>query len=263
MSYLVHHGILGQKWGVRRYQNPDGTLTPEGKERYAYYSKYSTTNDKLGPTSEKYPTVYKNGKHVIKEGTVFDRVATKNEPLDSKRKYVSITDDDKLLYRDWGMSGYFGLDVDTSYEYKAKRDLYVAGGHKVADYVIEKYGDAKVDEAYRLFRKLESLNYLSEYRVKEQGGTKLEQEFVKSVRESYHDAESLVSGFMNKSLFTDKKISSEIFDHFAKEGYDAIVDVEDWIGQLADFPIILLNPKDSVELKSRTPLFGDGYLEDD
>ena len=31
---LVHHGILGQKWGVRRYQNPDGTLTAEGRERY-------------------------------------------------------------------------------------------------------------------------------------------------------------------------------------------------------------------------------------
>ena len=31
---LYHHGIRGQKWGVRRYQNPDGTLTNEGKERY-------------------------------------------------------------------------------------------------------------------------------------------------------------------------------------------------------------------------------------
>lgn len=32
-DYLCHHGIKGQKWGVRRFQNADGTLTPEGKNR--------------------------------------------------------------------------------------------------------------------------------------------------------------------------------------------------------------------------------------
>lgn len=32
-DYIYHHGIKGQKWGVRRYQNPDGTLTSMGKAR--------------------------------------------------------------------------------------------------------------------------------------------------------------------------------------------------------------------------------------
>lgn len=40
--YLAHHGILGQKWGVRRYQNPDGTLTEEGKRRYYTEGSYGS-----------------------------------------------------------------------------------------------------------------------------------------------------------------------------------------------------------------------------
>lgn len=41
-NVLCHHGVRGQKWGIRRYQNPDGTLTAEGKARY-YNSDGSLT----------------------------------------------------------------------------------------------------------------------------------------------------------------------------------------------------------------------------
>lgn len=33
-DYISHFGIKGQKWGIRRYQNRDGSLTPEGRKRY-------------------------------------------------------------------------------------------------------------------------------------------------------------------------------------------------------------------------------------
>lgn len=33
--FLMHHGIKGMHWGIRRFQNEDGSLTPAGKERYS------------------------------------------------------------------------------------------------------------------------------------------------------------------------------------------------------------------------------------
>lgn len=33
-DFLAHHGVIGQKWGHRRYQNPDGSLTPEGRRHW-------------------------------------------------------------------------------------------------------------------------------------------------------------------------------------------------------------------------------------
>lgn len=63
---LYHHGIMGQKWGVRRFQNPDGTLTDAGKRRASklesksdkYASKASKINEKAAGKRYKLSKAY-------------------------------------------------------------------------------------------------------------------------------------------------------------------------------------------------------------
>ena len=55
-DYLMHHGIKGQKWGVRRFQNPDGTRTAAGKK---HEKENRIDHDKLVKSTDA-KTLYKN-----------------------------------------------------------------------------------------------------------------------------------------------------------------------------------------------------------
>lgn len=87
-DYIQHYGILGQKWGVRRYQNKDGTLTPAGKRHLASLdAEREKLESKRKELDKKYYRV--TGKPVNSEPQV---------PV--KRKIGDISDDelrDKLV----------------------------------------------------------------------------------------------------------------------------------------------------------------------
>ena len=63
---LYHHGIKGMKWGVRRYQNKDGSLTDKGMKRYARDAKEKEFNKYDSSSGTYYRQSKKNGRSDLK-----------------------------------------------------------------------------------------------------------------------------------------------------------------------------------------------------
>ena len=83
-QYLQHHGILGQKWGVRRYQNKDGTLTSAGKRHEKILDAKSgvkSARSEKNAANKDYKTTLSKAK---KARGSWDEAANKAKTLDKK-----------------------------------------------------------------------------------------------------------------------------------------------------------------------------------
>lgn len=245
-DYVVHHGVLGQKWGIRRYQNADGTLTAEGEARYLKHINKvgaSGTNEEQNTLIKGMigVTKNKNGDEILKKdanGVKVQRIANSGEKIDSRRKYVSTNSLDNDQYNSmWDMLGLNMNKPISTYEYKLKKNLKVAPAEKVTKDLLDKYGDQPVKDYYSKF--YSKGLYDNSYGYETRKGDKWAVEYNKTMYQK-----------MNSIL--DKCKDDEVLQKkYSKAGYDAVVDLLDYDG-VAGYPLIILDPKKSLSLKKET-----------
>lgn len=86
---IYHHGVKGQRWGERRWQNPDGSLTPEGRRHYGYLD----VKDSDTSTTKKVKNDYNSmsdrefrGKYQVGKKEYAKRVNKYGDPYANRKK---------------------------------------------------------------------------------------------------------------------------------------------------------------------------------
>lgn len=110
LDELQHHGVKGMKWGIRRYQNEDGSLTPEGEKRYE--KSLSKVYDGLDDRDD----------YVLPAGTTVSRRSSADKDSVFSNKKVTYTYDEDSA--DEGFYKQFGKKVT---EFETVGDLKMAG----------------------------------------------------------------------------------------------------------------------------------------
>lgn len=213
---LYHYGIHGMKWGIRRYQNKDGSLTSAGRQRLGL-DEYDTdhNSDMTVKKGTKVSRVISTGRYDEytdpelggnkKEGQKYiDDIMSKEKSYE--RKYVSIDGvknsgrvNGKEFYLNWFTDGGWSPQDAHVAMYTLKNDVKVASGKQVVDVLLEEVGSRKVTEMLKNNSSIKSLTL---------------------------------------DYTRDQELFNRVNKRFIDKGYDAIEDINDLD---TDMPVIILN----------------------
>ena len=157
-GYLAHHGILGMKWGIRRYQNPDGTLTAAGRRRYYGYAKKVIKISNLKKKSNDAKIAAAKYSNKTKRRVLKDLKNPELEGLSEKTKAMQKKNADKQL------------------KYDARAKKYESRAEKLIAKSLSKYGhiseyelDAQVHKGNARLQQLLAKGTDLDIKIKKQG----------------------------------------------------------------------------------------------
>jgi hypothetical protein len=284
---LMHYGRKGMKWyqhiygkeqGHAKYANTDKLevlrkrsgkavdLTPYGKkvlERIVSSEdtwKFSN-NDAVEDALKK-----KGVKHVdelsdlVSKNTKLTRYSTKKEKLSSRRIYASITNVDKSVYKEDAAYGELGFSKKKNFyeiTLKTNKDILVANGKSVFNYLREHYDSKELEKCYKKVKEYDIFNIYDQTSfAKLKSKNKQEREVGSYIGTITHSFAKQI----NKTLYDNPKAQQEIIDHFSALGYAAMVDIEDRAHGY-QYPLIVFNPERDLSIEKYTKVNAKDVLE--
>lgn len=258
-DFLAHHGIKGQKWGVRRYQNTDGSLTEEGRKRYS-------------------------GKAIVYEpGTEFYRISTKADESDERNyRYVTRLQSDRDYYKGiYAMDMMYDPSKYTPESYASTKLKDVVSDYKQNYNIYEltyKNTQALISpnkrERVKIFQTLIDQNPELVDRVRDD---LMRDKFFGKNPERRKEIETVLTVGANRKLSdikTDKRafqmfssalnnsedVRKKYFDILSEHGYNLIIDDND-AGEITYKPMIVINPTQVLQLAAAKELMAKDIAE--
>lgn len=257
----MHHGVKGQKWGIRRFQKKDGTLTNEGKKRYSDNKNNSENKPEEVKDKKKLSTKQKVAIGAAAVGVTLAVIGAKY--VYSKNHMPTHT----IHYK-------FGEKMDLNS--LSSEDTILGKGikmHRISSKSVEDYADEgkRIYVSYlrkdnRIYKESmpKFIRRWGREGIISDDGTKAYEHILKTkndikipskkaMAEMYMEAtkssevdRGWYQRFMENLNDSNKPEVKRFFELAKERGYNAVIDEND-AGNYTKSPLILLNPKDDIE----------------